>query len=315
MLAIASWWLVTSTAEISLEAYGEVDGMNEVTAIVRRKVDAADVMVEVRDLYWTTPLEVQFCRPDHVLTQFLIRSPRVRAESRFGEGSMGEMGGLCLIPAEIPCYARTMGSESARTRTRVVHCHFDPGKFKEVTGLGESWCDQALSQCRDIRDPFIFETVTHLVKEAVAPGFASEVFVQSLGHSLMVGLARHFRRFEQKPLAGEGKLPSWLQKRIVDYIETYSDRQITTAELGEVCGISGDHLRRIFKLTTGQTLHRYVEQCRLSKAKAMLIESDLSVAEIATKLGFSHPSNFSVSFARLTGQQPTAFRQMLRGWR
>ncbi|HLG86760.1 MAG TPA: AraC family transcriptional regulator [Alphaproteobacteria bacterium] len=289
--------------------------MNEVTAVLRRKVGSHDVMIEVRDLYWTSPLEVRICRPDHVLTQFLIRSSRVRAESRYGNGSMEEMGPFCLVPAEIPCYARTLGTENGRTRTRVVHCHFEPTRFREVTGLGETWREEDLIRCRDIRDPFIFETMTHLVKEAIAPGFASDIFVESLGHSLMVGLARHFRPFEQKPSAGGGKLPAWLQKRIVDYVETYSDRRITTVELGEVCGLSGDHLRRLFRQSTGQTLHRYVEQCRLAKARSMLVETDLSIAEIARKLGFSHPSNFAVSFARLTGQQPTAFRQMLRGWR
>lgn len=69
-------------------------------------------------------------------------------------------------------------------------------------------------------------------------------------------------------------------------------------------------LRRAFKQETGQSLHQYRLQNRLSRAKVLLKSSDTSVEEIARQTGFEDPYYFSQIFKRKTGCSPTTWRKV-----
>ncbi len=68
-------------------------------------------------------------------------------------------------------------------------------------------------------------------------------------------------------------------------------------------------LRRAFKSETGQSLHQYRLQVRLSRAKLLLKNSDSSVEEIARQTGFEDPYYFSQIFKRKMGVTPTSWRK------
>ena len=69
------------------------------------------------------------------------------------------------------------------------------------------------------------------------------------------------------------------------------------------------HLMRAFKASTGLTIHAYVEQVRLAKAKALLSDTDIQLKEIAFRLGFSNAANFSAAFRKSAGESPREFRR------
>lgn len=66
---------------------------------------------------------------------------------------------------------------------------------------------------------------------------------------------------------------------------------------------------RAFKASTGLTIHAYVEQVRLAKAKALLSDTDIQLKEIAFRLGFSNAANFSAAFRKSAGESPREFRR------
>jgi AraC family transcriptional regulator len=80
-------------------------------------------------------------------------------------------------------------------------------------------------------------------------------------------------------------------------------------ELAALIGVSGRHLTRAFKQSTGQTVGAYVETVQLTRAKTWLTESDLTIKQIAARLGFAHAKNFSTAFYRATMQTPAAYRR------
>lgn len=55
------------------------------------------------------------------------------------------------------------------------------------------------------------------------------------------------------------------------------------------------------------TEHQYVIQCRIERAKKLLLQDELPIAEIAHILGFTHQSHLSRHFKRLVGVTPKAF--------
>jgi AraC family transcriptional regulator, transcriptional activator of pobA len=74
--------------------------------------------------------------------------------------------------------------------------------------------------------------------------------------------------------------------------------------------VSADHLNRIIKANSDRTAHELIDEMILMEAKAHLMHSSLSVAEIAYSLNFSDPSHFNKFFKKLSNCTPLQYRNM-----
>ena len=72
------------------------------------------------------------------------------------------------------------------------------------------------------------------------------------------------------------------------------------------------HFARQFKVATGLPPHQYVIMRRVERAKRLLQLSDLSLAEVAARAGFTDQSKFSHHFKRVVGLSPRQFRRSAR---
>jgi AraC-like DNA-binding protein len=82
----------------------------------------------------------------------------------------------------------------------------------------------------------------------------------------------------------------------------------TIAELAAKVGVSRAALARHFTGLVGQPPMSYLRQRRLGKAGQLLRDSDLTVAAIATRTGFSSPFALSAAFKRERGTSPSQYR-------
>lgn len=100
-------------------------------------------------------------------------------------------------------------------------------------------------------------------------------------------------------------------KRIINalkYIEDNYAQEIKLNDLAEICNFNASHFCRIFKSITGKTAIQYINEYRISKAKVLLKTTDLNVAEIADKVGFSDNCYFSRFFKKCFNVTPTEYR-------
>ncbi|WP_410789731.1 helix-turn-helix domain-containing protein [Kribbella sp. C-35] len=74
-------------------------------------------------------------------------------------------------------------------------------------------------------------------------------------------------------------------------------------------GLTVNELRDAVRRTTGSTPQELVLSARLSSAKVLLAEEDLSVAAVARRVGYDDPAYFSRLFAARVGMSPIAFRR------
>lgn len=63
-----------------------------------------------------------------------------------------------------------------------------------------------------------------------------------------------------------------------------------------------------FKRVTGQTLGRYARGSRMRRARSLLADGRMPVAEVARAVGYSTPAAFSSAFRRETGLSPAVWR-------
>lgn len=88
-----------------------------------------------------------------------------------------------------------------------------------------------------------------------------------------------------------------------------SDPAFYGLEISQLCqkvGGNPDHLSRLFKRHTGNTLQHFRDAARLTRSKNELLKGG-PVSDAALRCGFDDPNYFSRWFRQQTGQSPTAF--------
>jgi AraC family transcriptional regulator len=95
---------------------------------------------------------------------------------------------------------------------------------------------------------------------------------------------------------------------VISYIQEHLNQEIRLMELAALVGLSEYYLCRSFKQSMGVSLHQYVIQQRVERAKHLLKRRDLTIAHIAQECGFSSHSHLSQQFKRYVGVSPKALR-------
>lgn len=98
--------------------------------------------------------------------------------------------------------------------------------------------------------------------------------------------------------------------RSLPYIEKhFCEEQLSLATVAEQVGLSASRFSTLFHEQMNCNFKEYVDALRLEKAKRLLKESDLLIAEIARQVGYENSYSFSRLFKRLAGVTPQAYRQ------
>jgi AraC-like DNA-binding protein len=83
---------------------------------------------------------------------------------------------------------------------------------------------------------------------------------------------------------------------------------ITIEDLSREVALSPYYLIRAFRHVYKQTPHQYLMAQRIARAKELLRNSDLSITEICSAVGFESLGSFSTLFRKVAGVSPRAYR-------
>ncbi|MEO6287941.1 MAG: substrate-binding domain-containing protein [Dyadobacter sp.] len=108
--------------------------------------------------------------------------------------------------------------------------------------------------------------------------------------------------------------PNKLDKKFITqftaYIEeNYGNSELSVEDIGRDLGMSRVQLYRKVKALLGMSVNEYIQQLRLNKAKFLLRRDDLTVSDIAYKVGFSSPTYFSTAFKTKYNQTPMEYKK------
>jgi AraC-like DNA-binding protein/ligand-binding sensor protein len=92
------------------------------------------------------------------------------------------------------------------------------------------------------------------------------------------------------------------------YIYEHYSRKISLKEIATASGLSAPYFSTIFKEEMGENLSTYLNRLRVEKACRLLVESSLTLSEIAGSCGFEDQSWFSKIFKNFTGISPGKYR-------
>ena len=105
--------------------------------------------------------------------------------------------------------------------------------------------------------------------------------------------------------------PEYNAKVYVEYAVNYLQANYHTAKINDVAqkiGINRSYLTSIFRQQMGISPQEYLMQYRMDKAREILLESDISIQEIALRVGYDNALTFSKIFKSYYGLSPAHYR-------
>jgi AraC family transcriptional regulator len=97
-------------------------------------------------------------------------------------------------------------------------------------------------------------------------------------------------------------------RRAIEFMHDHCGRELSLREIAGAAYVSEFHFARLFKKITGLTPHAYLAALRVAKARRLLAETDLPIADVAAQVGYTSQSHFTKVFRAATGLTPKAFR-------
>ena len=123
-------------------------------------------------------------------------------------------------------------------------------------------------------------------------------------HLLLVLL--HELAIQSRPYDSENALVA----KMVEWIRINSDRKITPGSVAEKFGYNEDYITRLFKKHYGEGVKVQINEQKLGRIRRLLLESDMTLAQIADAAGFSDYKLFLKFFKYHTDMTPSEFRQV-----
>jgi AraC family transcriptional regulator len=160
-----------------------------------------------------------------------------------------------------------------------------------------------------LMDAHIFDLIRRLEAQAEGREYLGAVYVQSLSLTLASYVASKYGASSLPSLPqGPGLSPAQL-KKVKDFVEQEIATNFSLIDLASVAGYGPDHFARLFRSAVQQSPHQYVLSRRIERAKVMLRDSSVTIAEVALACGFASQAHLTTAFKQQTGTTPGAFRR------
>ena len=101
-------------------------------------------------------------------------------------------------------------------------------------------------------------------------------------------------------------------QNVVSYIADHYAFDIPLERLASIACMSGTKLKSCFKRQFGCSITQYIQGWRMSQAEHLLIDTDLTMGQIARMIGYTTSSRFAERFKKSTGILPIEYRRLAR---
>ena len=136
-----------------------------------------------------------------------------------------------------------------------------------------------------------------------------ERFYMDIAQNMSRTLLMYIFRLIYKTENADGLLDSGrIMDSVIAYIDAHYAEDISLEDLSKKCYVNKYYLSHLFSRVRGESVGKYIQRRRLSEAKRLLIETGLSVREIAEAVGFSDFSYFCRVFKKEVGATPLTYR-------
>lgn len=185
---------------------------------------------------------------------------------------------------------------------------------------GDIRCSQLPFACKyvhfAIEDPAVCQVLDHYC------GFHSVADPQEVEEAFLEISELYYSTNPLERLNASGRLVTLLHKLTAAsaadkqlaaqaraYIAQHFNEDLSVPGIAEACGISASYLHRLFRNRLHTTPGEFILSCRISSACLLLVNTSMTLGEVAAECGFHSQSYFSDCFKRKLGISPILFRK------
>jgi AraC family transcriptional regulator len=158
-------------------------------------------------------------------------------------------------------------------------------------------------------DPLVQQLMLRLWQLGAADEPVSRLLGESALSALVCQLLALSRTAAEPPRANA--MSTRDMRRLIEHVDAHLHEEIGLEDLAATSGWSVRHFTRVFRQSTSETPHRWLMARRVERAKHLLGNRDLSLAEIALTCGFADQSHFTTCFRKVVGATPLKWRKDL----
>lgn len=164
------------------------------------------------------------------------------------------------------------------------------------------------------------QSITNILTEGVRMACVSDSAIESakaIGHAdsvrqLVAATNQVYGQLAEQ--SREATSESDIIALACDYIDrNLSDPNLNVAIICEAAGVSVQRLTRMFQSQFNMAIAEYMNACRIKRAKELLPDKQLTVAQIAAQVGYSNADTFTRNFKKIEGITATEYRKTLCG--
>jgi AraC family transcriptional regulator len=251
---------------------------------------------------WTTPPLENHC----IIIQL---GPSVDVTAEIGDQSFEqslEPGAITIVPAGMSIDWRQWNDEPGEA----LHLYLEP-QFLRTTAasIDVEYSQISIAPQFGIRDEHIHHIAMSLHHELKDANVVGRLYADSLAKVLAMQLVRRYSYFKDLRTSRGGMAPRKLRKAI-EFINSNLDEEQAVAlpAVADEVQMSYSHFSRAFKQSMGASPNVYMTEQRIERAKKLLSETDLRIADIALRTGFASQSHFTNTFRKLVWSTPKTFR-------
>ncbi len=225
-------------------------------------------------------------------TSLITYSPKSTGHQVFGDHPLVSVG-LYIDPRMLSDYLGSQEDSLPKTFLDLIDCS---------TGNHFFYFSEVKDHLRDVVMQVLSSSLT---------GISRNLFLEA---KAMEMLALHLENLSSKPSFHSKSL----SRREIDKVQMAKDVLVQTFqspptifELAKTVNLTHTRLNQGFRQTFGKTVFEYLRFYRLERAKLLLLNTELSITEIAHETGFSDTSHFIRRFSKVFGVRPAAYRRSI----
>ncbi|HEX4376795.1 MAG TPA: helix-turn-helix transcriptional regulator [Steroidobacteraceae bacterium] len=264
--------------------------------------------IEVRRFSWSRPIESvwETGKGCYLFNMSLSNHEPTTTWTHVETGLRQQMTGrkrLTFVPP-----GQKIASSFGAGNSRSVCCMLD-AKLVEAF-LTEAprwnWSQSLLDDCANVGGTEIEWLLRRMYREVRQPDFATPEVLGTLARQVGIEVVRRFKLRQSESGQRTRGLASWRMRLIRERLASGKPLP-DLEELAALCNVTVRHLTRAFRIETGRTLGRYIDDVMVERARALL-QARTPVVKVARLLGYSHARAFASAFRRTTGVTPSEIK-------
>jgi AraC family transcriptional regulator len=142
---------------------------------------------------------------------------------------------------------------------------------------------------------------------------APKIFLDYMGQTILAHATSAYGGTPASPDSPRGHLGPCQARRAKEFLSANLYRDIPLASVAAECNLSVSHFAHAFRRTFGRSPHRWLMERRINAVQNLLLSSQLTLAEVASKCGFADQPALNKCFKRVLGETPGQWRKSRKG--